>query len=246
MGVNIDDIKKGQRYRYRHADRGIDEIVEITFVKVYNNEKGQKGPHIQARRQSGEVTTISSRKLFDVNAPTLSLMQHLPEVAEVAKTIDDEWWARAGKSNTVTVDADDFHHYAGDEQEISFANDSELMFAQRIDKEGLSWEHEPKLFMFADPENPRHPKAFLPDIYLPELDMYVELTTAKLGSVSAKNIKLRAMNSQYPSDRVLLVRRSAFAALMEADELAPMIERLYEHQQARMGFEEQIHSATSL
>ena len=53
-----------------------------------------------------------------------------------------------------------------------------------------------------------------PDFYLPEQDLYVELTTMKQALVTRKNRKIRRLRELYPSVSVMLVHRKAFHELL--------------------------------
>ena len=57
-------------------------------------------------------------------------------------------------------------------------------------------------------------ESFAPDFYLPEIDLYIELTTLKQSLVRKKNRKLRWMRQLYPEIRVKLFYARDFRALM--------------------------------
>ena len=57
-------------------------------------------------------------------------------------------------------------------------------------------------------------ESFAPDFYLPQVDLYVELTTLKQSLVRKKNRKLRWMRLLYPEVRVKLLYARDFKALM--------------------------------
>jgi hypoxanthine phosphoribosyltransferase len=57
-------------------------------------------------------------------------------------------------------------------------------------------------------------EAFTPDFYLPDLDLYVEVTTLRGGLNTEKNRKVRLLRQLYPQVRVkLLKRRDVFRLL---------------------------------
>jgi hypoxanthine phosphoribosyltransferase len=77
-----------------------------------------------------------------------------------------------------------------------FAHPSEAELAAVFDELGLPWEYEPTTFVLE-----RHPdgsvaEAFTPDFYLPEQDMYVEVTTMRQRLTNRKNRKLRKLREQ--------------------------------------------------
>lgn len=55
---------------------------------------------------------------------------------------------------------------------------------------------------------------FAPDFYLPEHDLYVELTTMKQSLVTPKNRKLRLLRELYPEVRVKLLYRRDYEQLL--------------------------------
>lgn len=56
--------------------------------------------------------------------------------------------------------------------------------------------------------------SFTPDFYLPELDLYVELTTLKQSLVTKKNRKLRRLRELYPDINIKLFYLKDFRNLM--------------------------------
>ena len=54
-----------------------------------------------------------------------------------------------------------------------FVNEVELECAKMLDFYGVPWEYEPRTFVLEQDENGRVTRAFTPDFYLPEQDLYV-------------------------------------------------------------------------
>jgi hypothetical protein len=88
-----------------------------------------------------------------------------------------------------------------------FANDAEREYARLLDFYGIPWEYEPKTFALAEDEEGRVREAFTPDFYLPEQDLFVELTVMKQALVTRKNRKLRKLRERYPEVRIKLFYR---------------------------------------
>jgi hypoxanthine phosphoribosyltransferase len=55
---------------------------------------------------------------------------------------------------------------------------------------------------------------FTPDFYLPELDVYIELTTLKQNLLTEKNRKLRQVRQLYPEVKIKLITKNDFAKLL--------------------------------
>jgi hypoxanthine phosphoribosyltransferase len=88
-----------------------------------------------------------------------------------------------------------------------FANDAERECARLLDFYGVPWEYEPRTFALEEAEDGRVTKAFTPDFYLPEQDLYVEVTVMKQALVTRKNRKLRKLRERYPNVRIKLFYR---------------------------------------
>jgi hypoxanthine phosphoribosyltransferase len=88
-----------------------------------------------------------------------------------------------------------------------FANDAERECARLLDFYGVSWEYEPRTFALEEAEDGRVTVAFTPDFYLPEQDLYVEVTVMKQALVTRKNRKLRKLRKRYPDVQIKLFYR---------------------------------------
>ena len=88
-----------------------------------------------------------------------------------------------------------------------FANDAERECARLLDFYGVPWEYEPRTFALEEAEDGRVTEAFTPDFYLPEQDLYVEVTVMKQALVTRKNRKLRKLRERYPHVRIKLFYR---------------------------------------
>ena len=58
-------------------------------------------------------------------------------------------------------------------------------------------------------------EAFTPDFYLPEQDLYVEVTTMKQSLVTKKNRKVRRLRELYPDVRIRILYRRDIDALAD-------------------------------
>ena len=86
----------------------------------------------------------------------------------------------------------------------SFAHDSEAELARILDFYGVAWRYEPDVFPISWNADGEVTESFAPDFFLPEIGLYVELTTLKQSLVRKKNRKLRWMRLLYPEIRVKL------------------------------------------
>jgi hypoxanthine phosphoribosyltransferase len=95
-----------------------------------------------------------------------------------------------------------------------FAHPIEEEFARILDYYGMRWEYEPRTFDLRWDEQGMVTQAFSPDFYLPDQDLYVELTTARPKLVTIKNRKIRRMAELYPEISVQLWKRADLRNLM--------------------------------
>ena len=79
-----------------------------------------------------------------------------------------------------------------------FGHPSEEVFANLLDFYRIAWDYEPRSFALQWDKDGKVLEAFTPDFYLPEFDMYVELTTMKQANVTRKNRKIRLLRAIYP------------------------------------------------
>ena len=88
-----------------------------------------------------------------------------------------------------------------------FVNEVELECAKMLDFYGVPWEYEPRTFVLRQDADGRVTSAFTPDFYLPEQDLYVEITVMRQSLVTRKNRKLRELRRLYPEVKVKLFYR---------------------------------------
>jgi hypothetical protein len=95
-----------------------------------------------------------------------------------------------------------------------FVNSSEEIFANLLDFYRIAWEYEPKSFPIQWDKDGRVSEAFTPDFFLPEFDLYVELTTMKQAHVTKKNRKVRLLRQIYPHVNIQVFYQKDFENLM--------------------------------
>jgi len=90
------------------------------------------------------------------------------------------------------------------ERELAFAHPSEEEFANILKFYHIRWEYEPKTFPIGWDEGGNVTESFTPDFYLPDMDLYIELTTMKQSLVTKKNRKVRLLKKIYPEINIKL------------------------------------------
>lgn len=110
-----------------------------------------------------------------------------------------------------------------------FAHPSEEEFARILDFYGIEWEYEPHTFPLEWDENGQVLEAFTPDFYLPQQNLYIELTTLRPELVTQKNRKLRRMRELYPDVHIKLFKRRDIRELLVKYGLEEEAERIQGH-----------------
>jgi hypothetical protein len=95
-----------------------------------------------------------------------------------------------------------------------FSHPVEAEFARILDFYGIPWQYEPRTFVLARDEEGNVSEAFAPDFYLPDQELYVELTTMQPGQIRHKHRKLRRMAELYPDVNVKLFKRGDIRTLL--------------------------------
>ena len=96
----------------------------------------------------------------------------------------------------------------------SFAHASEAELARILTYYDVRWEYEPDTFPIGWTLDGEVVESFSPDFYLPDLDLYLELTTLKQSLVRKKNRKLRRLRELYPDVRIKLFYARDFRMLL--------------------------------
>jgi hypothetical protein len=95
-----------------------------------------------------------------------------------------------------------------------FAHASEAEMARILDFYAVRWDYEPHTFPIMWNLEGDVVESFAPDFYLPDLDLYLEMTTLRQRLVRKKNRKLRRLRELYPAINIKLFYARDFRALM--------------------------------
>lgn len=97
---------------------------------------------------------------------------------------------------------------------MPFAHASEAEMSRILDFYAVRWEYEPHTFPILWNLDGDVVESFSPDFYLPDLELYLEMTTLRQKLVRKKNRKLRRLRELYPDLNVKLFYARDFRALM--------------------------------
>ena len=84
---------------------------------------------------------------------------------------------------------------------VEFAHQSEAEFARLLDFYAIDWEYEPRSFPVEFDEDGTPTSFFTPDFYLPDEDLFIEITTMNQKLVTKKNRKVRRLHEVHPEVR---------------------------------------------
>jgi hypoxanthine phosphoribosyltransferase len=101
-----------------------------------------------------------------------------------------------------------------DREPSPFAHASEAEMARILDFYAVRWQYEPVTFPILWSLEGDVIESFSPDFYLPDLDMYLEMTTLRQRLVRKKNRKLRRLRELYPDIRIKLFYARDFREML--------------------------------
>ena len=95
-----------------------------------------------------------------------------------------------------------------------FAHASERQFARLLDFYEIAWDYEPTSFDIDWDRDGNVLQRFTPDFYLPEFDLYIEITTLNQRLVTKKNRKVRRLRERYPEIKCKIFYQRDYLSLV--------------------------------
>lgn len=95
-----------------------------------------------------------------------------------------------------------------------FIHPIEEAFARILEYYGVEWEYEPRTFPLEWDDKGNVTEAFKPDFYLPQQNLYVELTTLRPKLTLRKNRKMKRIQELYPEINIKLFKRRELRNMM--------------------------------
>ncbi len=108
-----------------------------------------------------------------------------------------------------------------------FIHPIEEAFARILDFYGVDWEYEPRMFPLEWDKDGNVTVAFKPDFYLPQQNLYVELTTLRPKLTQRKNRKLKKIKELYPDINIKLFKRRELRNMMLRFGMVEEAERIF-------------------
>jgi hypothetical protein len=97
---------------------------------------------------------------------------------------------------------------------VGFAHASERQFARLLDFYQIDWRYEPTSFDIDWDASGKVTQRFNPDFYLPQYDLYIEITTLNQKLVTKKNRKVRRLRELYPGVKCKIFYQRDYLSLV--------------------------------
>jgi hypothetical protein len=190
MTVNYSEERQDEVSRF-----SVSTTAEVT-IQVAERHGNQ---FIVIREQSAEAAPSSIDQTIEIPAALLPELKRA--LATLEKSFEDD-----SESGDMTE---------GQQPSVNFAHPSEEEFARILDFYHITWLYEPRTFAIEWDEDGSVLRSFTPDFYLPEHDLYIELTTQKQSLVTKKNRKVRLLRELYPDVSIKILYASDYRKLVE-------------------------------
>jgi hypothetical protein len=203
--MHSEDVIVGERYLWTPSTKAhaafSPQTVTVEHARVGTNSRG--GPKIRFRISAGGGRIVVNSRALScqnklANAARANELAQPHRLAVLEHKLRMQQLHGGPKELWEYLPASECTHLrqpTGREQGvIRFGHHLERAMAGRFETLAIEWSPEPVRFRFADRGS------FVPDFYLPELDLYVELTSV---DASHKRAKLDAMAIEHPKVRVI-------------------------------------------
>ncbi len=201
--VFIADATKDERVQHPEVaqTQGISSILGVPILKK-GEAKGEIRIYTHEPHQFSEADKSFLFSVADICAVIL-------ERAELCQLLEKDY--KASKKRIKSAQASQLP--TASLRPTSFAHPSEEEFAKLLDFYRIEWLYEPRSFPLRW-KGAEIAEMFTPDFYLPELDLYIELTTLKQSLITEKNRKLRQLEELYPEINIRLLNKTDYLQLL--------------------------------
>lgn len=102
---------------------------------------------------------------------------------------------------------------------MKFAHHSEKLFSEHLDLFNIHWLYEPTSFPLKWGSGSIK-MMFTPDFYLPELNIYIEITTMNQKLITKKQKKVKLCKKLYPQFNFKLINEKEFITILEQNRIS--------------------------
>jgi hypothetical protein len=206
-------IHPGETYQLRRKSRGIDErvrVIELIIDERIAPISGLEYLHVevQIQRSCGATSVVGPSKLHEIPGRTYPDRLSAEGAWMIEHKERQARRARAARKKWERARASELPSYVGSTDPVIFSHITERQVALHLGKLGIDWDYERTKFEM------QRAGGFLPDFYLPELDLYVEITS-QVGDV--KTGKLTRMAWHHPDVRVIALDGHKIEQLLAID-----------------------------
>ena len=99
---------------------------------------------------------------------------------------------------------------------MKFAHPSEKTFSEHLDLFNIEWIYEPKSFPLKWGSGAIK-MMFTPDFYLPDMNIYIEITTMDQKLITKKQRKIKLARKLYPMSTFKLINEQQFYNFLSKD-----------------------------
>jgi cytidylate kinase len=198
--------KRFDRKAARVCLAGLERERKVTWKKRFGRVSAGSDAY-DLTVNTAALSSEAAAELIDLAARSLGLPEGALLSAAAASHLEFRVRLRLSRHGITPVGRIDF-------AAKPFVNASEEIFANLLDFYRIAWEYEPKSFPIQWNKDGHVSEAFTPDFYLPEFDLYVELTTMKQAHVTKKNRKVRLLREIYPHINIQVFYQKDFENLM--------------------------------
>jgi len=201
--VFIADAAKDERVQYRQVagEQGISSILGVPIFR-----KGQAIGEIRIYTREPHIFSDADKSFLLGVADICAVIL---EREESHQLLGQDYKARKKRVKSAQIS----HLPTKTLRPTTFAHPSEEDFAKLLDFYCIEWLYEPRSFPLRWQDD-KIAEMFTPDFYLPELDLYLELTTLKQRLITEKNRKLRQLKELYPEVNIRLLTKGDFLKLL--------------------------------
>jgi bifunctional protein TilS/HprT len=202
--VSATDISKAQQAQYPEAAK-LERINSVLGVPLF--QKSEIIGELRAYTEDNRCFSSADKDFLSNVANIVALILERSELLQLLQRNHHETKPKQRKLiETPTLPYSSLHP-------SNFSHPSEEEFAKLLDFYRIEWLYEPRSFTIGREGN-KVTEMFTPDFFLPELDLYIELTTLKQSLITEKNRKLRLLKELYPEINIKLLNKSDYFKLL--------------------------------
>ena len=147
------------------------------LVEQYNRDSLKTSEvHIQITERDGEQWLVIKEQRLDDRTKEYAVEIPASLLPELKRAVE-EIVPNEAVADAPSVQGDAAQGAPDTHSAVAFAHDSEAEFARILDFYHINWQYEPRSFVLERDADGNVLKCFTPDFYLPDHDLFIEITT---------------------------------------------------------------------